>query len=417
MTIHMNDSHLESVAQLAELIKAAESLGVERVKRHDSREDVYAWMTDILVRLRYTRLKKKEKGIVRRYLALYSGYTESHVDTLIGQYRDTGAIVRAARTQPQFERRYTRADIALLAAFADAYEHQNGKALRKAMWEMYHVYGDERFERLAALSVSHLYNLKKTPTFKEVALTYTKTRPVQTPIGERKKPYPKGKPGYIRVDSVHQGDRDKEKGVYHITLVDEVTQHEITVCVEGISEHFFVPALERALVSFPFVILNFHSDNGSEYINRTVAALLEKLRVHQTKSRPRHSNDNALAEGKNAAVVRKHMGRQHIPKKYAPLVNAFYQTHLNSFVNFHRPCAFPDDVVDRKGKITKVYRTYLTPVQKLLSLTDVEQYLREGVTRESLEKEYRRRSHLDAATTMQAAKRQLFKTVRQRDVL
>lgn len=408
----MNDNHITSVTQLPALIKAAESLGVERVKRHDSTEEVYKWITDILVRLRYTHLKKKEKGIVRKYLALYSGYTESHTDTLIAQYRRSGKVVRAKRTQPTFEHLYTTDDIALLAEFAEAYEHQNGNALKKAMWEMYHDFGDERFERLAVLSVSHLYNLKKTKLFKEKTLSYTKTLPTQTPIGERKKPYPGGKPGYIRVDSVHQGDRDKEKGVFHITLVDEVTQHEITACVEGISEAFLAPALEEALDSFPFIIHNFHSDNGSEYINKTVARLLEKLRIHQTKSRPRKSNDNALAESKNGAVVRKHMGRMHIPKKYAPLINDFYTQHLNPFVNLHRPCAFPDEIVDAKGKIRKVYKTYLTPVQKLLSLTDVEQYLKEGVTRESLEKEYRRRSHFEVAKEMQKAKQKLFKLIR-----
>jgi transposase InsO family protein len=189
------------------------------------------------------------------------------------------------------------------------------------------------------------------------------------------------------------------------------------VTVPAISEYFLIPVLEDALTQFPFRIINFHSDNGSEYINKTVARLLEKLRINQTKSRPRHSNDNALAESKNAAVVRKHMGRIHIPKKHAPLINDFYKEYLNLFVNFHRPCAFPDDVVDAKGKITKVYKTYMTPIQKLLSITDVERYLRNGVTRESLEQEYRRLSHFDAAKEMQDAKQKLFKLIRERSVL
>lgn len=417
MTLHMNDECITSVAQLAELLKVAEAFGVERVKRQDSKEDVYAWIADILVRLRYMHAKKKDKGTIRRYLSVYTGYTERHIDTLIAQYRKTGTIVRAKRTQPKFERVYTGADIELLAKLADAYEHQNGRALKRTMWEMYHVYGDCRFERLADLSVSHLYILKQTPIFKEAALTYTKTRPVQVPIGERKKPYPEGKPGFIRVDSVHQGDRDKEKGVYHITLVDEVTQHEITACVEGLSEEFLLSALETALNAFPFVILNFHSDNGSEYINGRVARLLEKMRIHQTKSRPRHSNDNALAEGKNAAVVRKHMGRMHIPRRHAPLINEFYETHLNPFVNYHRPCAYPDLIVDAKGKVKKVYKTYMTPVQKLLSLPDVEQYLKPGVTKASLAEECRRKSHLEAAEDMQKAKQRLFKLIKERAVL
>lgn len=406
MTIQ-NDS-ITSVAQLVPLIKVVESLGVDNLTRTDGKEAVYEWMTDLLVRLRYAFLTKKEKGVVRTYLHLYSGYTMSHVDTLIGQYRKTGKIKRAQRTQPTFERTYTRNDIALLADVANAYNHQNGKALKEVCFAMYHTFGDVRFERLASISVSHLYNLKKTPTYRNEVLTYTKTKPTAVDIGERKKPYPEGKPGFLRVDSVHQGDLDKEKGVYHINLVDEVTQDEVVVCVEGISEQFLTPALEEALMSFPFIILNFHSDNGSEYINKTVARLLQKLLINQTKSRPRRSNDNGLAEGKNAAVVRKVMGHMHIPKKHARAINAFYREHLNPFVRFHRYCAFPEEEVLSNGKIVKRYREYATPIQKLLSLPHVEQYLRDGVTKESLLAKSKRQTHLEAAQEMQKARRKLF---------
>jgi hypothetical protein len=85
-------------------------------------------------------------------------------------------------------------------------------------------------------------------------------------IDVRKKPQHGGKPGYLRVDSVHQGDLEKQKGVYHINLVDEVTQWEIVMTVQGISEQFLDAALHMALKLFPFVIYGFHTDNGSEYI-------------------------------------------------------------------------------------------------------------------------------------------------------
>ena len=193
--------------------------------------------------------------------------------------------------------------------------------------------------------------------------------------------------------------------------MDEVTQDEVVVCVAGISEEFLHPALEDALKQFPFVILNFHSDNGSEYINKVVARLLEKLRIKQTKSRSRRTNDNALVEGKNGAVVRKHMGFMHIPKKHASSINDFYRDFFNPFINFHRFCAFPDETVDDKGKITKVYQTYLTPTGKLLSLPNMERYLKDGVTKESLETEMKIESHLVAAQEMQKAKAQLFKLI------
>ena len=227
-------------------------------------------------------------------------------------------------------------------------------------------------------------------------------------IGERKKPYPEGKPGYLRVDSVHQGDLDKEKGVYHIHLVDEVTQWDVQLSCEGISEQFLLPVLEEALSLFPFEILNFHSDNGSEYINKTVAKLLEKLRVHQTKSRSRRTNDNALVEGKNAATVRPVYGKIHIPKQHADRINEFNRDHLNAFNNFHRKCAFPAEIIDARGKIKKVYKDYHTPVEKLLLIPDVEKFLKRGVTVASLRHKQTAKSHFDAAKEMQKARMALF---------
>ncbi|MBI4370479.1 MAG: DDE-type integrase/transposase/recombinase [Elusimicrobia bacterium] len=130
-----------------------------------------------------------------------------------------------------------------------------------------------------------------------------------------------GRPGWIRVDTVHQGDLDGHKGVYHINMVDSVLQWEIVVCVEKISERYLAPVLEEALGMFPFVIAGFHSDNGSEFINDVVAKLLNKLLIEQTKSRSGRSSDNALVEGKNGSVIRKHMGYWHssaaLPKRSA----------------------------------------------------------------------------------------------------
>jgi hypothetical protein len=176
-------------------------------------------------------------------------------------------------------------------------------------------YGDPRYERLATLSVSHLYNLRKSAGYQAQRRNFTKTRPVCNAIGVRKAPGPEGRAGFVRIDTVHQGDQDGVKGVYHITCVDAVSQWQVEACVQGISEAFLLPVLALIIDQFPFVIVGFHSDNGSEYINHHVAKLLEKLRIEQTKSRSRHSNDNALAESKNASVVRRHMGYDHIRRR------------------------------------------------------------------------------------------------------
>lgn len=410
MTIDMNDDNMTSIAQLREFLK----LSKRAAFTSSDMSGAYHWIDQTLGKFRYWSLKKGDRGIIKRYLVSMTGYSEPHIDHLIARKKEFGCIRKKERTQARFERFYTTLDIELLAEVDNAEGRRNGKATRKTFRDMFLVYGDIRFERLSHISVSHIYNLRGSRQYESKSLTYTKTNPVSIDIGIRKKPQPDGKPGYIRVDSVHQGDLDKEKGVYHINLVDEVTQTEVVTTVEGISEYFLLPSLERAIESFSFKIINFHSDNGSEYINKNVARLLQKLVIDQTKSRPRHSNDNPLAEGKNNFVIRKNYGYAHIPKQYAREMDEFNQAHLNPYIFLHRQCAFPSEAVDELGKVKKVYKDYMTPCEKLLSIENVEQYLKDGVTRESLKTQMMEQTHLAAAKEMQEQKKKLFANFRQK---
>jgi len=405
MTIDMDDDHLMSVAQLAELVKHGNSV---KFKSHN-RSETYEWIGQTLGKFHYFSESKKNKGIIKRYIVILTGYSGEQVDKLIKRKKEFGRVFLFERTQHTFPKKYQPEDIALLSEVAVATDSPNGNALKRLLLDSYHLYDDWRFERLKQISVSHIYNLQKTNIYRSRLLSYTKTKPSPNRIGERRQPRPEGRPGFLRVDSVHQGDLDKVKGVYHINLVDEVTQWEIVGCVEGISEYFLEPLLSELLELFPFVILNFHSDNGGEYINKVVAKLLNKLAVNQTKSRSRQTNDNALVESKNGAVIRKHMGYAHIPKKYAELINDYYRQHFNPYLNFHRYSAYPTEYVNDRGKIKKKYESYLTPCQKLLSLPNLEKYLKPGVTKESLEREQMKVSHLVAAQKLQIEKSKLFK--------
>lgn len=199
----------------------------------------------------------------------------------------------------------------------------SGPATKKLAERAATVFGDRTYARLAAIAVASLYNLRASAGYRRQRGHHEPTRPRSVAIGERRRPQPKGQPGYLRVDSVHQGDWDGIKGLYVINLVDAVTQFEVVVAVERISEHFLLPALGQALAAFPFVVRGFHLDNGSEYINHQLAAMLEKLLIEFTKSRARRTNDKALVESKNASVVRKHLGYSHIPSHHAKTVNAF----------------------------------------------------------------------------------------------
>jgi len=133
--------------------------------------------------------------------------------------------------------------------------------------------------------------------------------------------------------------------------------------------------LKEILVQYPFRILGFHADNGSECINHVVAGLLEKLQIELTKSRARQTNDQALVEGKNGSIVRKQMGYGWIAQEEAEKIQAFYKRVLNVYLNYHRPCGYATEFVDRKGKVRKPYNAYLTPYEKLKSLPQAEQYV------------------------------------------
>ncbi len=312
-----------------------------------------------------------------------------------------------------FARQYTREDILLLAKTDEAHQTLSGATTKKLFERAYTLYGDEAYRRLSNISVAHIYNLRKSPTYQCQRRHFTKTQSSSVTIGLRRKPQPDGQPGYIRIDTVHQGDQDKHKGVYHINAVDEVTQFEVVASVEKISENCLIPVLEAILEAFPFIMINFHSDCGSEYINHRVVKLLNKLHIQLTKSRARHCNDNALAECKNGAIVRKYLGYIHIPQKWAPLINEFNQTHLIPYLNFHRPCYFSKVIVDKNGKERKVYpyENMMTPYDKLKSLENAKRYLKPGITFIELDKEVATMTDLQAAQSVRNAQKVLFDTI------
>ncbi|MCC6473981.1 MAG: DDE-type integrase/transposase/recombinase, partial [Burkholderiales bacterium] len=323
---------------------------------------------------------------------------------------------RYAAPRAGFARKFTALDVALLAETDTLHGTLSGPATRCLMQRALAVFGDTRYERLATISVAHLYNLRLARGYQVRRRHWSKTKGYSVPIARRRAPAPEGRPGFIRIDSVHQGDLDGFKGLYHINAVDCVTQWELVATCERLSEACLLPVIEAVLASFPFRILGFHADNGSEYINHTVAKLLEKLRVEFTKSRPRHSNDNGLVESKNGAIVRKHLGYSHLPQRFAEEVNAFCREFLNPYANFHRPCFFAESVVDAKGKVRKRYRLQdmMTPYERLRSLPNAASFLKPGLTFEQLDPLATALSDTEAAAKLNEARTKLFQSIQHR---
>jgi transposase InsO family protein len=399
-----------SLEQIRAFLEASDEVQFEA----QDKKQVYAWVERTLREQRWSELKRSSRGLVRRYLEKMTGLSRAQITRLIQLYTSGERVQPKSYRRRRFPTRYTRTDIELLAVVDEAHETLSGPATQKILHREFHDFGDERYERLARLSVAQLYRLRQSRSYRQQRIAYQPTRPTQIAIGERRAPQPEGRPGYLRVDTVHQGDREGMKGVYHINAVDEVTQWQVVGATAQISEAWLLPVLEAMLEQFPFRIRGFHSDNGSEFINHTVAKLLNKLLIEQTKSRPRRSNDNGLAESKNGAVVRKHMGYGYIAAPHAEAIENFYEEYFNPYLNFHRPCGVPEQTINGKGKVKRVYRWYATPWEILRQLPGLASHLKEDVTVEQLERLARAKGDTQAAAEMQEAKRKLFTDFQQR---
>ena len=408
MNVSVHQAEKLSLEGIRRFVAASEEIRFESADRRQ----VYAWVEGLLVGQRYAQQAKAARGLLRRYIEKMTGLSRAQVTRLIARYAASGRVEPTVYRRRRFPERFTRADIALLASVDEAHETLSGPATRRILEREVTLYGRQQYARLATISVAHLYNLRKSQRYRERRLNYTKTRPTTVAIGERRKPEPSGRPGYLRLDTVHQGDGPQGKGVYHINAVDQVTQWEVAGATPRISEAYLEPLLKAMMQQFPFRILGFHTDNGSEFINRTVAQLLNKLLIEQTKSRPRHAGDNGLIETKNGAVIRKHMGYGYIDAGHADRINDFYRQFLNPYLNYHRPCAQADVEIDARGRKRVRYKRYRTPLETLLALDSPVQYLRPGLSVNALKRIAAALSDTDAARRMQQAKAKLFEQLR-----
>jgi transposase InsO family protein len=400
----MDDTEAVSLEQVRAFLAGSGEVRFAGMRR----AEVYAWVEGTLVRHAYASSGRAGKGVVRQYIGRMTGLSRAQVTRLITGHRNTGRVKAVEYQRTKFATHYTTGDVTLLAYVDKAHGNLSGPATKRILEREYSEYGQAVYERLSQISVAQMYRFRNSVAYRQRNTSYQPTRPTVIRIGERRKPQPQGLPGYLRIDTVHQGDQDGVKGIYHINAVDEVTQWEIVAATPQISELWLIPLLETMLLQFPFVIRGFHSDNGSEFINHTVAKLLGKLLIEQTKSRAHHSGDNGLVEAKNGAVIRKHLGFGHIGVQHAAAVDTFHREHLNPYVNFHRPCAVPEILTEPNGKRRRVYPRWATPFELLQQVPQCGSLLRPGVTLAELEAFAQQQSDTEAALNMQRAKRQLL---------
>lgn len=401
----MDDSRLSNVNQLRQFLKGAQ--GLDLSLREAPIEEKYRFIDQTVDRLGYHQLKKKDKRTVKWYLKKVTGYKHTQLNRLIKRAKQ-GELKRRPYERVNPYRIYTSPDIKLLEKTDELHLRLSERATKEVLRREDEIFGHQEYQTIARISHGHITNLRSSPTYKSSWVNHTKSRKI--PIGVTMKPENLGRPGSIRTDTVHQRD------VYHINSVDEILQWEIVVCVPQICEACMKPAVEDIINQYPFTIFNFHSDRGGETINYTVADLLQRLLIKQTKSRANHTNDNALVETKNAHVIRKNMGWEHINQGLANKINQYYRDFFNPYLNFHRPCGYPTIIIDEKGKKKRVYKTYQTPYEALKKIPNAEKYLKPGITFDNLDIMAYACSDNEFAQILREEERRLFDLIRKTDL-
>ena len=169
MVIDMNEAQVRTLEQVRQVVEGTQTLEFKRSQDSAGR---YEWISEVLRRFEYRRLKRPERGVLRAYLRKFSGYSRAQITRLVGQWVEGKTLVKRYRApEHAFARHYTRADTVLLAEVDRAMNTLSGPATACVLRRQRDRFGDARFERLGALSVGHLYNLRNSaaPDFRAIS--------------------------------------------------------------------------------------------------------------------------------------------------------------------------------------------------------------------------------------------------------
>ena len=231
----MEEARPHSVAQVRDFLDGATEIAfrVPKLER-------YSFVERVLMRFGYAKAGRVSKGVLLRYLALLTGLLRQQVSGVVRRHRQEGTLsTRPGPPQHGFRRRFTATNVALLADMDARHGTVSGPTTKTLRKRAGRLFGNARFERLAGISVSHLYNLWGRTPSQRPRRHWTQTRSTGVPIGQRRAPQLNGMPGYIRIDSVHQGDQGGMNGVYHHNAVDSVTPFQLVATCEKYQRGLF----------------------------------------------------------------------------------------------------------------------------------------------------------------------------------
>jgi hypothetical protein len=162
LIISMDDSEAVSLEQIRGFLAGSGEVRFAGQRR----AEVYAWVERTLVRHQYAGLARADKGVVRHYIGRMTGLSRAQVTRLIAGHRKTGQVKAAAYQRTKFARRYTAADVELLAYVDKAHGNLSGPATRRILEREYFDYGQAAYARLAGISVAQIYRFRNSAAYR-----------------------------------------------------------------------------------------------------------------------------------------------------------------------------------------------------------------------------------------------------------
>jgi len=253
MQFRMKNLDKLSLSEMEQLLSGSRKITFQI----EDTEEKYKLIAAVLKTPRYAKLDKQNKGIVRRFLQAVTTTSRAQLTRLIARWMENRQILRRPAVRPEFTVRYTPEDIALLAATDAAHEDLSGPALCHILRREFEVFGNQQYQRLAGISVSHLYNLRSSPAYPSQQGPHRRAPQIRS----------QGQAGISPSRHCASGPQGRRRG----DLLYQLRRYGHTVAEHRMCSHDQRTAHDASagtiLHQYPFRILGFHSDNGSEFLN------------------------------------------------------------------------------------------------------------------------------------------------------
>jgi hypothetical protein len=334
-----------------------------------------------VLRTRYRRASKKQKGRLLDEVVGLTGYNRRYAAALLGERGASAAGLRE-RVEPRARQRRRVYDAAVLAALRRVWAIMDGicgKRLAAVLPETVAVlerHGELALEvavrqKLCAISAATIDRLLGPERRRLDLRERSGTKPgtllrQQVPIRTFAE-WDQTQPGFVEIDLVaHDGGLAHGDFCQTLDATDVASGWTETEAVLNKAQVWVFEPLQRIRTRLPFALQGIDSDNGAEFINHELLRYAEQERLTFTRGRAWKKNDSCYVEQKNYSVVRRAVGyARYEGSAQLRLLNELY-AELRLYSNFFQPVMKLVRKERTGAKVKKTYDRPRTPYRRLL---------------------------------------------------